>query len=54
MILYNYTIARGPIEHHLRDLLGGAGQQFLFNIGFLVSLSLEQRAGRVEFTETDH
>lgn len=26
MILYDYTIARGPIEHHLRDLLGGAGQ----------------------------
>ena len=46
MILYNYTTrAGGPIEHHLRDLLGDVGQQFLFNIGFLVSLSLEQRAG---------
>lgn len=43
MILYNYTIVRGPIKHDLHNLLGGVRQQFLFNIGFLVSLSLEQR-----------
>jgi len=46
MISHYYTIARGPIGHHLRDLLDGVGQQFLFNIGFLVSLSQSKERDR--------